>query len=407
MMKINPTKTIDELITALSFIVDVENNRKIYHSWRVAILASEFAKNRVSLKKRREIFYASLLHDIGAVGLIRHIIYFLKKADKHHQPALLSHPIIGAQLVSIIPEMIPVAKLIFDHHEWFNGQGYPEGKSNKDIPFSSQLIRIADSIDIIFQFNRYGKLKTIIKKISNFSNKEFSKRVFDLAINNLKKRDFFTRISNRNKIPETLYRIKSDIGQIPVKNGVDAIGTTLEFAAQIIDMKHPFTSGHSLRVSRYALTIALNMKLEHDEITRIRWAGLLHDIGKLTTPRKILEKAGTLTYKEYLEVKKHPEITHRIMNTIPSLKEIIPIAVGHHEYYNGAGYPLGLKRKESPLGARILTLCDAFDAMTSNRPYRKPLIPEDACQRIIKLSGTQFDPEIVRYALPILKNLRL
>lgn len=406
-MKINPTKTIDELITALSFIIDVEKNRKIFHAWRVAILAAKFAKNKVNAKKRKEIFYASLLHDVGAVGLTRHIIYFLKQERKPSQETLLSHPIIGAQLVSIIPKMNAVAKLILDHHEWFNGLGYPRGKSARYIPFGSQLIRISDSLDIIFQFYPHDRLKTVIKKISHSSDKEFSKTVSNLAINNFKKGDFFKHIINRNRIPEILYQIKSEIGQIHVEKGIDAIGTALEVVAQIIDMRHPFTAGHSLRVSRYAMAIALSMKLEHDDITRIRWAGLIHDIGKLTTPRNIINKPSTLTNREYLEVKKHPEVTHKIMEMIPSLKEIIPIAVGHHEYYNGTGYPLGLKAKASPLGARILTVCDTFDAMTSNRPYRKPLTPETACLEINKLAGKQFDPEIVRYALPIFRNLRL
>jgi HD-GYP domain-containing protein (c-di-GMP phosphodiesterase class II) len=155
------------------------------------------------------------------------------------------------------------------------------------------------------------------------------------------------------------------------------------------------------------MAIALGMGLEHDDITRIRWAGLIHDIGKLTTPRYIINKPGTLTKKEYIKVKEHPEITRKIMEMTPSLKEVIPIAVGHHEYYNGSGYPLGLKGKESPLGARILTVCDSFDAMTSNRPYRKPLTPEGACKEIESLAGKQFDPEVVKYALPIFKNLRL
>ncbi|MCM8757559.1 MAG: HD domain-containing protein, partial [Candidatus Omnitrophica bacterium] len=90
---------------------------------------------------------------------------------------------------------------------------------------------------------------------------------------------------------------------------------------------------------------------------------------------------------------------------VPSLEELIPIAFYHHEHFNGKGYPYGLKKENIPLGARILCICDAFDAMTSNRPYRPPLSPWIACKKIKALSGKQFDPEIVKYAIPILKSL--
>jgi len=403
-VKTNPTQTIDELITALSFIIDVEEKKEFYHAWRVAILAAKFS-SKVGPKKRKEIFYAALLHDVGGIGLVRHIIHFLKQENKNNRNALLSHPIIGAQLVSIIPRMNPSAKLILDHHEWFNGLGYPRGKINKYIPLGSQLIRAADSIDIAMRYKRYKKLKTARIRIMESANKEISKNISTLAINTLKKQRFFYTILNESNIPKVFYEIKEDVGQIHMAKGIDTIGRTLEVIAQIIDMKHPFTAGHSTRVARYAMAIALAMKLEHDEVTRIRWAGLIHDIGKLTVSRKILDKPTKLTKDEFMRIKQHPGVTHKMLDMIPTLKEIAPIAAGHHEYFNGSGYPLGLKAKEAIIGARILTVCDAFDAMTSNRPYRKPYTPQQACQQIRKLSGIQFDPEIVKVAIGIFKNL--
>ena len=403
-MKTNPTQTIDELITALSFIIDVEGKEEFYHAWRVAILAAKFS-SKVGPKKRKEIFYAALLHDVGGIGLVRHIIHFLKQENKNNRNALLSHPIIGGQLVSIIPRMNPSAKLILDHHEWFNGLGYPRGKINKYIPLGSQLIRAADSIDIAMRYKRYKKLKAIRIRIMESANKEISKNISTLAINTLKKQRFFYTILNEGNIPKVFYEIKEDVGQIHMAKGIDTIGRTLEVIAQIIDMKHPFTAGHSTRVARYAMAIALAMKLEHDEVTRIRWAGLIHDIGKLTVSRKILDKPTKLTKDEFMRIKQHPGVTHKMLDMIPTLREIAPIAAGHHEYFNGSGYPLGLKAKEAIIGARILTVCDAFDAMTSNRPYRKPYTPQQACQQIRKLSGIQFDPEIVKVAIGIFKNL--
>jgi HD-GYP domain-containing protein (c-di-GMP phosphodiesterase class II) len=208
-------------------------------------------------------------------------------------------------------------------------------------------------------------------------------------------------------VPEIFKDMQNKIGPIHIPPKIDAIGTTLEVVSQIIDMKHPYSSGHSLRVSRYAIAIALVMNLSHDEITRIKWAGLIHDIGKLYVSRRILSKRSNLTSGEYKKVKEHAHFTREITSMIPSLKDIVPIASSHHEYFDGSGYPLGLKNGQIPLGARILCICDAFDAMTSNRPYRNPLTPEATCREIARLSGKQFDPDIAKLALPLFKNLGL
>lgn len=406
-MKINPTKTVNELLTVIAYVIDIEKNKNIYHAWRVSTLSVHFAKNTVSSRKLKDIFYASLLHDIGGVGFPYHIVHYLKRTNQTNQKLLLSHPIIGAQLVSHIPEMARASKLVLDHHEWINGKGYPRAKTEKDIPWGSQVIRLADSVDIFLQTGRFFRLKELKDKMSINIRKEYSKKLFDRAFNILKQDRFFYRIRQRRNIPIIFKEIKDKVGFIHIPLKIDAIGTTLEVIAQIIDMKHPYTLGHSLRVSHYALACALTMNLEHDEVTRIKWAGLIHDIGKVSVPRQILDKTRTLTKKEFGEVKKHASLTPKIMAMISTLKEISPIASSHHEHFDGSGYPQGLKGEEIPLGARILAVCDAFDALTSNRPYRPPVAFNTACQEIKKHARTQFDPEIVKQTLPLFKNLGL
>jgi len=179
-MKINPSKTVNELVSALSYVADIERGKNIYHAWRVAILSTRFAKNRVGSQALKYIFYASLLHDIGGIGFPYHIIHYLKRNDKMSRHVLLSHPIIGAQLVSNIPEMSEVAKLILDHHEWVNGRGYPRQKTKNNIPFGSQVIRLADSLDIALQTGRYHNLKKLEDKLSL----QFSATNIFLPINN-------------------------------------------------------------------------------------------------------------------------------------------------------------------------------------------------------------------------------
>lgn len=404
-MKVNPSKTIDELITAITFVTDVEGRKKIYHAWRVAIIAANLAKPQVKSRKIKDIFYAALLHDIGAVGLPHHIIHYLERPSKISRNILLSHPIIGSQLIWSIPDMGAASKFILDHHEWFNGSGYPRGKMTREIPLGSQIIRVADFIDIKLQRSRNQSYAVISKKIYEASGKEFSQELAKGAVDTLKRKKFLYQIIKRRNIPKIFYETKDIIDGLNIKKGIDAIGMTLEVFAQIIDMKHPYTAGHSLRVSRYAMAIALAMNLGHNEITKIKWAGLIHDIGKLTVSRKILDKPTTLTRKEFKEVAKHAIMTKKIMMMISTLEDITPVAVSHHEYFNGSGYPKGLKEYNIPLGARILCICDAFDAMTSNRPYRSPFTHITACREIQRLSGVQFDPQIVKEAIPILKSL--
>lgn len=406
-MKINPTKTVNELAVAISYVTDMEGRNNIYHAWRVAMLASAIAKSKLGPEGLKRVFYAGLLHDIGGAGFPFHIIHYLARRDKLSRQILLSHPIIGAQAVSDIPRLAEVAKIILDHHEWFNGQGYPRGKAGKHIACGSQLIRVADAIDICLHSGCGRNFKKLQEKLSLTVSKEYPQGLFSLACRRLKEKRLLENITDRRRIPALFEKIRKSVGAIPVPLKIDAIGQALEFAARIIDMRHPYSAGHSLRVSRYALVIALAMKLEHDEVTRIKWAGLIHDIGKMNISRYIMNKPSQLTEKEFREVKKHASFTRQIMRMLPTLANIVDIAAGHHEYFDGSGYPDGLKGTQAPLGARILVVCDAFDAMTSNRPYRTTLTPKEACGELARLSGKQFDPAITKVAIPLFKNIGL
>ena len=406
-MKIETTKTVNELIDIITYVTDVEEERKIYHSWKVAILSARLALGLCDPKTAKSVFYAGLLHDIGGVGFPYHIIHYLMRSDRTSQSILLSHPIVGAQLVSSIPQMSNSAKLILDHHEWINGKGYPRAKSGRSIPIGSQIIRIADSIDVLIQADAARDMKGLKKRMSERAGFEYSKDLYKYAMGFLNKDRLFERIRLQKNIPGLFSDTRESVGPIHIPHKIDAVGTTLEVVSQIIDMKHPYSSGHSLRVSRYAMALSLAMNLGHDDITLIKWAGLIHDIGKLNVSRRILAKRAKLTASEYKKIKAHAHFTEEILNLVPTLKDIVAIASSHHERYDGSGYPAGIKGEQIPMGARILGICDAFDAMTSNRPYRNPLTPEAACKELIRVAGKQFDPVLVKIAIPLFKNLGL
>ncbi|PKL50182.1 MAG: hypothetical protein CVV42_04120 [Candidatus Riflebacteria bacterium HGW-Riflebacteria-2] len=168
--------------------------------------------------------------------------------------------------------------------------------------------------------------------------------------------------------------------------------STIEVLATAIDAKDPYTQGHSRRVTQYSVAIAEEMNLPAKEIEDIRYAGLLHDVGKIGIKDSIIRKPGRLTDEEYAIIKKHPAIGAKILRPVDFLADKIPGVLHHHEYYDGRGYPDHLVGEDIPLAGRIICVADAFDAMTTNRPYRKGLTVKTAIGELKKFSGKQFDP---------------
>ncbi len=161
------------------------------------------------------------------------------------------------------------------------------------------------------------------------------------------------------------------------------------------------TQGHSQRVTAYTVELAEMMKLHIDELYHIERGALLHDIGKIGIPDRILLKPGKLTPEEWIEMKKHPAMGYEMCRKIESLQEAAQIVLHHHETWDGLGYPYGLKKEEIPIGARVFAIADCLDAMTSDRPYRSALPFSTARAEIHRFSGKQFDPDIVDVFLKV------
>ena len=170
---------------------------------------------------------------------------------------------------------------------------------------------------------------------------------------------------------------------------------TIEGLVSALEAKDKYTSGHSRRVTEYALLLGRGLKLNSEELEKIEWAGLLHDIGKIGIRLESLNKPGKITKQEHEMFKDHTTMAKQIIEQIHFLKEIVPLVYHHHENYDGTGYPSGIKAEHIPLGARILAIADAYDAMTSDRPYRKGLESKEAVKELKRCAGTQFDPLLV------------
>lgn len=170
---------------------------------------------------------------------------------------------------------------------------------------------------------------------------------------------------------------------------------TVMSLANSIEAMDAYTRGHCQRVMEISCEVARVLGLGNEEIEDLRYAAILHDIGKIGVPTNILNKNGSLTKEEFEEIKKHPEIAYNILKDVKFLSKALNGILQHHERYDGKGYPNGLKGEEMCIFGRIMCVADAFDAMTSDRPYRKGMKVEDAMAELERCKGTQFDPDIV------------
>jgi hypothetical protein len=186
----------------------------------------------------------------------------------------------------------------------------------------------------------------------------------------------------------------------------ELLGGIVRALSSAIDAKDAYTCGHSDRVARVAVCLAEQLGCDAKTIETLYLAGQLHDIGKIGVDGDVLCKAGRLSDEEYEHIKHHVEIGHHILHDLERLEEVLPIVLHHHESWNGGGYPHKLESKRIPLAARILAVADAFDAMSSDRPYRKSM-PDDQVDRILRAgAGQQWDPQVIDAFFQVRDHIR-
>jgi hypothetical protein len=180
---------------------------------------------------------------------------------------------------------------------------------------------------------------------------------------------------------------------------------TMEALTSALEARDPYTEAHTSRIRDVALGLAAALKVGEDVRRSVMLGSILHDVGKIGISDSILLKPGPLTDEEWAIMRTHPEIGERMLKSVDFLAPALPVVRHHHERWDGKGYPDGLAGDDIPLGARIVAACDTFDAMTSDRPYRKALGREEACQEILRVAGGQLDPMCASVLVDVVTNL--
>jgi putative nucleotidyltransferase with HDIG domain len=293
----------------------------------------------------------------------------------------------GAQIARMIglPERVAQAILSMDEH--WDGGGYPYGLRHERVPLFGRIIGLAQVMEIFWE---QGGPEHALRVARERRGRWFDPSVVD-ALTNFDRDTTFWRALGDDL--STGWTAISD--ELEIEANDERLDRIADAFALIIDAKSPYTVDHSRRVAQYA--VAINDRLGADGVdgVRLRRAGLLHDIGKLTVPNSILDKPDKLTAQEWAIVKQHPAYTLSVLEKVPSFEQFAVDAANHHEWIDGKGYCRGLTSADLSSTARILAVADVVDALTADRPYRKGMPADRVRSILMSETGSHFDGQCV------------
>ncbi len=388
-----------DLLKALGLVLDLALGNKQQHSLRVAITSVQTgAILGLQAEELRDLFYAGLLHDLGEICLQDEDRQEMLAETTPVSDQLRRHPGVGALICAWIPSLEGTAQLIRQHKERYDGSGYPEGLRGNQISQASQVLALVNELDD-FVFLTSPRLdldpRSRLREVAwRWRGRKVSEEVADAYLEVQSQGAWST-----TAFAETHWRSLKldvvDLAQLIELKEETFVESILRVLASVIDAKHAYTHGHSWRVAAYGRLIARHGGATEIDQTKVYHAGLLHDAGKVAVPRAILDKPGALSDDEWQLIREHPRKTQLIVQTIKGMEEIADIAGSHHERIDGRGYFMGLAGESIPWGARVLAVADTYDAMCSDRAYRKALPHEVAAEELERFSGKMYDPEVV------------
>ena len=408
---IDRSMLINECLEALALVLeyDMNDNTTHQHAIRVGegcvLIGHKLGLPPATLQK---MYYAGLLHDVGKISVDPRLLGRKGRLSEEEFNIVKTHTIFGSRILAALPGLSEMSLWVRWHHEWWNGTGYPDGLIKTEIPLEVQILSTVDCFDSL-QSPRLDRDRRSQAEAFRIMEDErgthFNPDMLDSVLEMVHEKTLLPGESS----PKFL-ELKEEYLTTPLSkytseywqgSGMAALHPILRLFARVIDAKHKYTRGHSTRVAYLSKFIAEKMGLPVDHILQIEVAGLLHDAGKVSVSLEILDKPAPPDANEWEVIRMHPQKSLDILLHISSLQDIAAIAASHHERYDGKGYPKGLKGDEIPILSRVIAVADSYDAMTSNRAYRKGMPAEIAYNKIKDGISTQFDPKITKAFLDI------
>lgn len=348
------------------------------HSKRVAYISLRLSKEfDLSIEEQIDIVSLSILHDNGLTELL-----LQKPLDSKNnfsrfikEEKLKDHCIIGERNIKKLPLHSKAKNIIKYHHENYDGSGF-FGLKGKEIPLMAQIISFADNIDFKFNYQNpdiQKKLDTI-SFVKDERNKKFSSYIIDKFLKISEQSHFWEDLKDINIEKSLSYSIPTYRQNL----SIDSILEIMKLFSKIIDNKSHFTKAHSSGLADKVSAMCDSYRFSYEEKMKLIIAAKLHDIGKLAIPNAILDKPGKLTDEEFFIIQKHAYYTKTCLEKIKGFEEITKWASNHHEKLNGRGYPYGLNSSDLDFNSRLMACLDIYQALTEERPYRKPLSHKEA-----------------------------
>ena len=274
----------------------------------------------------------------------------------------------GAEIARMLFLSEETAAGIRSLDEHWDGNGMPDGLRAEEIPIAARILNLAQTADV---FHTAGGVKAARAVAKRRRGTWFHPELVDLFLGICQDRDFWATL----EAPDVSQWEPPDMAMVGDEARLDRIAQAF---ARVIDAKSPFTARHSQRVAEIADGIGSVLGFDADQRRTLRRAGLLHDIGKLAISNRVLDKPDKLTDQEFAAIKTHPVYTLQILERAPCFADLADLAANHHEKLDGSGYPRGLTGEDLDLPMRVLAVADVYEALTADRPYRRPLTVEKA-----------------------------
>ncbi len=433
-----------EIISALSFAIDLTEGAVPGHALRTCLLGMRLAQQSgVPKRKLHALYYALLLKDIGCSsnaarlcqitgGDERAFKHSIKRDDWAHP-----HRSRGSMLRSLWRQVLPQAsamrraarivriglsrnknnqemialrcdrgaeiaqklglseetsEAIYGLDEHWDGSGFPSQRMGKGIPSLARILAVAQHLDA---FASEDGSKMAIEVLEQRSGTWFDPALVASAVELDKAGTLWTGCLSSDSADSLLRAVLACEPTAGTGVGEEEIDAICEAFADVVDAKSPFTYRHSIGVAEVSVAIAVRLGLREDRVLLVRRAALLHDLGKLSVPNTILDKPGPLTESELRTVTEHARLTRRILARIDSFAELARIAGAHHERLDGTGYPDRLHAEELNIEARIIAVADTYSAMTEERPYRLALTHNEALTQLARHVPHRLDSRCV------------